>query len=471
LPEHAAKLLVDADGAPMDRIIGFETEYGLQLRYSNSVEMFSPPVGFVKKRLDSNCAADEYKQDGTRQYEDVGEHPELSTEEDTDFLGAAWRKLSGHLKISRCFADEPPLEMPSGKPMPRLKLTVNTTDAYNNSWGSHINILASSKLPVEDYVGALLAHRVSRIVWSGAGHVMRSPKEQQWQFCLSEKAEHIWEEANNCTTNRRPLVNLREEALADSNKYRRIHDVAGESIFSPHANALLTATESIILRACELGVDFSDLVPEEPVQAIRDISRGADLTTKIRLANGSAVTAIDLQTAIRERAVKAAQKADYLTPQEKEWAEKWAQLLNDLKYRPDSCMDRVDWKVKKAYIDKALDKRKKGMPAVAVAQQAALGYHQLLPVEGKGMQLLRRGFYEDSPLEDVLEQGLELPDTRAKLRAKAIAYFRKLGLLRHASWESLRVGTSEFHSERFMLYDPYATEDEDLSHFIDRLAI
>jgi proteasome accessory factor A len=412
---------------------------------------------------------------GERIYVDIGHHPELSTAEEISFIGAAHRLLAGHVKMARLYEQSAEVlrERNPGLRLQKVNLIANTTDSSWNSWASHENILAPRSLEPERYIGALAVHRLSRIVWSGAGYIWVSRDGQHFEYCLSEKADQIWDVASTETTRCRPLVNLRDTPYADAERFRRIHGTAGESVVSPFANALRLASESIILRACELGADFSDLMPDNTNKAIRDISHDPSLQAKVRLKDGRLMSGLDLQREVAERSIQAAADADYLTAQEREWGNKWLSVLDDLATDPERCASRVDWVVKRNLVLRELRaKRDSGQSEAAVAWTKAVEYHRLLPDEGMGMKLLRKGFFEDSPSNAVLEGGLPMPETRARLRGEAV---RRLGRLLldedvyfNATWEIIR---SEDHPDSvYRLQDPYNTDPSGLNDFLDRIA-
>ena len=454
------KLLIDENGAPLDRIVGIETEYGLgaTIRDREKVKSFEMTLRLLAiTAMNGGRSNDQYREDGDRVYLD-GTHPERSIAEETSFIGAAYRVLYGHVKTASEFqktAEKTAEQLGLGK----IFLGANTADHIGNSWASHENFLARRALTPEDYIDALAAHHVSRIVWSGSGDV-QSIGDDEFQFCLSEKAEQIWDLANFRTTRMRPLVNLRDVPYADSKQFRRIHLVTGESVFSAHVIALRLASGSIILRACEVGEDFSDLMPVNPIDAIRSISRDPTLKTTVRLKNEHSYTGIDHQMAIAERALSAAGAHGYLTEQEESWGEQWLKDLDDLKTDPSKCTDRFDWLTKQQVITRALDKATgTDKELLAVAKEAAIFYHSLLPEEGRGMQLLRRGYFEDSPSAEVLSKGLSLPETRAKFRASFICWLKKNNIRFNGDWEKMR-GGEEYPQAK--ISSPYTTDAPEL---------
>ncbi len=92
MSEVSGILLAEADGTPIDRTVGFETEYGIDGRKKGEGifhrisadivgDIIGDPVwGLSKSQFDPRY--------GTREYLDCG-HPEVSTAEEISFVGAA----------------------------------------------------------------------------------------------------------------------------------------------------------------------------------------------------------------------------------------------------------------------------------------------------------------------------------------------------------------------------------------------
>ncbi len=472
--EVSGKRLTDSDGAPIERIVGFETEYGWNCDVEGLGLMSRQEA--VEDMITKKATAwrEQFKETGERIYNDC-EHPEYSTAEDISFLGATYRLLSGHVKMARLWREatvevselcENPKGPLYGMKIVKPHLIANTCDFLGNSWGSHENLLTPRGLKPPDFINPLAVHHLSRIVWSGAGHV-KPARDGVLRFCLSEKADHIWDVASLDTTQKRPLVNLRDEPLADPSLYRRIHIIAGESVMSPFVNALRLAAGSIVLRACELGVRFDDLMPDNPIRAIRDISEDPSLKATVVLENGERLRGLDIQREIAERAISSAVSHDYLTDQEKEWGEVWIKLCDDLADDPELCAKKLDWMVKRNLIDRELAaKKSSGESDAAVAAHKSMDYHRLLPYEGPGMKLLRKGFFDKSPEEGVLENGLPLSETRAKVRGEAIRVLSQIeddDFYYGADWETLvMVG-----KEKFQLPDPYSANLDAVAEYLE----
>lgn len=361
-------------------------------------------------------------------------------------------------------------ELSCFKPL-KTSLLANTCNPAGSSWASHENLLARRELAVGDYVDALAAHNLSRIVWAGAGHVQPTGSNGGFRFCLSEKADHIWEVANDLTTRSRPLVNLRDIPYADHERFRRIHGTTGETVFSPVVNALRLASTSIVLRACEVGASFDDLMPFNPIRAIRTISNDPTLKAVVELVDGRTITGLELQRELAERSIRVASEVDNLTTQEEIWAIKWLRLLDDLEEDPQKCAKRVDWVVKSNLIERELSaSRPDGVSDYSVAAAKAADYHRVLPGEGAGMRLIRKGFFENSPTADQLDYGLPLADnTRARLRAGAIKRLQEMGANFGVSWEVIKIhyGSDWGCRRSYLMKDPFSTTHTRLEGILD----
>src|SRR5207247_3002752 len=73
----------------------------------------------------------------------------------------------------------------------------------------------------------LIPFLVTRQLICGAGKVLQTPRGAV--FCLSQRAEHIWEGVSSATTRSRPIINTRDEPHADAERYRRLHVIVGAS--------------------------------------------------------------------------------------------------------------------------------------------------------------------------------------------------------------------------------------------------
>ena len=80
----------------------------------------------------------------------------------------------------------------------------NNTDSAGNSYGCHENFLVGRAGEFSRIADVLLPFLVTRQLICGAGKVLQTPKAAT--FCLSQRAEHIWEGVSSATTRSRMLA-------------------------------------------------------------------------------------------------------------------------------------------------------------------------------------------------------------------------------------------------------------------------
>ena len=139
----------------------------------------------------------------------------------------------------------------------------------------------------------LIPFLVSRQLICGAGKVLQTPRGAV--YCLSQRAEHIWEGVSSATTRSRPIINTRDEPHADAERYRRLHVIVGDSNMAEPTTLLKVGATDLVLRMVEAGVVLRDLTLENPIRAIREISHDITGRRTVRLANGREISALDIQ--------------------------------------------------------------------------------------------------------------------------------------------------------------------------------
>ena len=140
-----------------------------------------------------------------------------------------------------------------------------------NSYGCHENYLTERNDDFNRYTEVLIPFLVSRQIYAGAGKVLQTARGAV--FCISQRAEHIWEGVSSATTRSRPIINTRDEPHADAERFRRLHVIVGDSNMSEYATFLKVGTTSILLAMLEdSSTVLRDLTLENPIRAIREIS-------------------------------------------------------------------------------------------------------------------------------------------------------------------------------------------------------
>src|SRR5204862_337947 len=155
---------------------------------------------------------------------------------------------------------------------------------------------------------AIVRHRtpffVSRQVVCGAGRVGLGADGRNEGFQISQRADFFEVEVGLETTLKRPIVNTRDEPHADPEKYRRLHVIIGDANMSEIATYLKTGITAIVLMMIEDEAVTEPFALENPVQALRSISHDLSCRRTVRLKDGRAVRAVDIQWGYHEMASK-----------------------------------------------------------------------------------------------------------------------------------------------------------------------
>ena len=97
------------------------------------------------------------------------------------------------------------------------------------------------------------------------------------QYCIAQRAEHIWEGVSSATTRSRPIINTRDEPHADAERFRRLHVIVGDSNMSEWTTFMKVGITDLVLRMVEANTVMRDLSLENPIRAIREISHDTDV--------------------------------------------------------------------------------------------------------------------------------------------------------------------------------------------------
>lgn len=230
---------------------------------------------------------------GARYYVDHA-HPEMSTPECADPLSVVRYDRAGELIVQRSMMAANEL-LPSGQ---ELVLYKNNSDGKGNSYGTHENYLVSRDTPFGEIVRHCTAHFITRQIFTGAGKVgaeLPGQRTDEVHYQLTQRADFFEEEVGLETTLKRPIINTRDEPHADARKYRRLHVIVGDANPSQVATFLKVGTTALVLALVEDGAIPTDFVFKAPVTSLRHVSHDLSLSEALPLADGTTVTALDVQ--------------------------------------------------------------------------------------------------------------------------------------------------------------------------------
>ncbi len=332
------------------RIFGLENEYGVTCTLRGQRRLSPDEVArYLFRRVVSwGRSSNMFLENGARLYLDVGSHPEYATPECDSLLDLVTHDKAG----------ERILESLLGSAEQRLReegikgdiyLFKNNTDSAGNSYGCHENYLTSRRDELSHYTEVLIPFLVSRSIYAGAGKVLQTARGAV--YCITQRAEHIWEGVSSATTRSRPIINTRDEPHSDAEKYRRLHVIVGDSNMSEYTNFLKVGVGSIMLRMLEdQSVVLRDMTLENPIRAIREISHDMTCTRRVKLASGREASAWDIQSEYLNRALKYSQTKGFNDEEMKALA-MWEHVMTRIEKDPLSLDRECDWVIKYKLIE------------------------------------------------------------------------------------------------------------------------
>ena len=446
------------------RIFGLENEYGVTCTFRGQRRLSPDEVAryLFRRVVHWGRSSNVFLENGARLYLDVGSHPEYATPEcDTvhDLVAhdkAGERVLEALLSAAELRLHE---EGISGD----VYLFKNNTDSAGNSYGCHENYLVARHGEFARMAEVLIPFFVTRQVFAGAGKVLHGPRGAH--YCLSQRAEHIWEGVSSATTRSRPIINTRDEPHADAERYRRLHVIVGDSNMSEYTTFLKVGVTDLVLRMVEENTVMRDLTLENPIRAIREISHDITCRKKVRLANGRELSALDIQEQYLERAERFAEHSG-LDPVGKEVLRDWADALEVLRGQDlDRLRTKVDWIAKYRLIQAYRDKYGLPLshPKVALMD---LAYHDVNRDRGLYYLLERRGQMERAVAERDVQRAMHDPPqtTRARLRGEFIRQAKQRRRDYTVDWVHLKLNDQ---AQRTVLCkDPFRSHDDRVEQLI-----
>jgi proteasome accessory factor A len=108
-------------------------------------------------------------------------------------------------------------------------------------------------------------------------------------------------------TRSRPLINTRDKPHAAARGFRRLHVAVSEPNMSETTVLLKLGATDLVLRMIEAGAVMPDLILENPVRVIGEVSLDMTGRSPVGLANGREMSALDIQ---REYLAKASDFTD-----------------------------------------------------------------------------------------------------------------------------------------------------------------
>jgi len=383
---------------------------------------------------------------GGRLYVD-GAHPEYSTPECTNPRELMAFERAGERVLADCLQ-----ALARARGGEKFLLYKNNTDGKGNSYGYHENYLLARSVPFDQIVRVLLPFLVTRQIYAGAGKVGAENQAGQTDYQISQRADFFECLVDLNTMVKRPIINTRDEPHADPAKYRRLHVIVGDANMAELSTYLKLGTTAIVLEMLEANAEFPSLDLEDPIRAIREVSRDLDMKGTLKLADGRVTSAIGVQRGYLKRAMDfyACHELSQIT---KDILVRWEETLDKLERDPMLLVRELDWVAKRQMIRSYMDRRGCGWndPRVSLLD---LQYHDVRPDKGLYYTL------ERSNLVDRLLQDSEIAEAAHRAPASTRAYFRGNCLRKFprevyaASWTSVLFDVGNTTIKKIPLMEP-----------------
>lgn len=448
------------------RIFGLETEYGVTCTFRGQRRLSPDEVArYLFRRVVAwGRSSNVFLENGSRLYLDVGSHPEYATAECDSIPQLLTHDRAGE-RILEGLMLEAEQRLHEEGIAGDIYLFKNNTDSAGNSYGCHENYLVERQDDFARLTDQLIPFLISRQIVTGAGKVLQTPRGAV--YCVSQRADHIWEGVSSATTRSRPIINTRDEPHADAEKYRRLHVIVGDSNMSETTTMLKVSSTDLVLRMLEAGVVLRDMSFENPIRAIREMSHDPTGKRLVRLNNGRELSALDMQWEYFQRVQDFAQRRDLIQDSVvARTLELWERSLKAIEADDLSLIEReIDWVIKKRFIDRYMEKNNLTLESARVAQ-LDLAYHDIRRDRGIFMLMESRGLVDrvTSDLSVFQAKTVAPATTRAHLRGAFIKRATERRRDFTVDWVHLKLNDQ---AQRTVLCkDPFLASDERVDRLI-----
>ncbi|MEU0115129.1 Pup--protein ligase [Streptomyces phaeoluteigriseus] len=447
------------------RIFGLENEYGVTCTFRGQRRLSPDEVArYLFRRVVSwGRSSNVFLRNGARLYLDVGSHPEYATPECDNVTELVTHDKAGERILEGLLVDAERRLHEEGI-AGDVYLFKNNTDSAGNSYGCHENYLVARHGEFSRLADILIPFLVTRQLLCGAGKVLQTPRGAV--FCVSQRAEHIWEGVSSATTRSRPIINTRDEPHADAERYRRLHVIVGDSNMSETTMLLKVGATDLVLRMIEAGTVMRDLTLENPIRAIREVSHDITGRRKVRLASGREASALEVQREYYEKAVDFVERRGIRTGTVDQVLELWGRTLDAIEAEDlDRIGTEIDWVMKYKLIERYRAKHNMTMSNPRVAQ-IDLAYHDIHRRRGLYYLLERKGQAARICNDLKIFEGKSVPPqtTRARLRGDFIRRAQEQRRDFTVDWVHLKLNDQ---AQRTVLCkDPFRSVDDRVEKLI-----
>jgi proteasome accessory factor A len=464
----------------LPRVLGTETEFGIAARDANALDPVSNSLHLIghypslpapqavwdyenenplldvrgfevegereRPSPEYNRQLNKVLANGGRLYVD-GAHPEYSTPECTNP-----RELVAFERVGERIMEQCLQVMTQARGREQFVLYKNNSDGKGNSYGYHENYLLSRSVPFDRIVRVLTPFLVTRQIFAGSGKVGAENQTAPTEYQISQRADFFECLVDLNTMVKRPIINTRDEPHADPAKYRRLHVIVGDANMAELPTYLKVGTTAIVLDLIEGGAELPTIELDDPVQAVKQVSRDLDMKEPLKLADGRVTSAIGIQRIYLKAAMDffACHELSQVT---KDILVRWEEVLDKLERDPMLLVRELDWVAKRQMIRSYMERKGCGWddPRVRLMD---LQYHDIRREKGLYYTLERSNMIDRLVPDNEIVKAESTPPTgtRAYFRGRCVTKYARA--VYGASWTSILFDVGNTTIKKIPLMDP-----------------
>jgi proteasome accessory factor A len=213
----------------------------------------------------------------------------------------------------------------------------------------------------------------------------------------------------------RPFINTRDEPRAGAAGLRRLRVNVSGPTMSETTTLLKAGATDLVLRIAEAGTVLPDLTLDSPVRAIGEVSRDVTGRSRVRLAYGRQLSALDIQ---REYLTRAKDFVDSrgADANSRRVLGLWARALDAIGAgNLDAIAREIDWVIKYQLVERYRAEHDVPLSVPEVAQ-ADLAYHGIHRDRSLYYQLQRSGVVERTARDIDIFEAKTVPPAPGRYR-------------------------------------------------------
>jgi proteasome accessory factor A len=394
------------------RVFGLTDSYSIACTSAGQRQLSADEAGRRLFRPAGDQGTNVPLRNGGCLYLDAVSHPEYATPDCGNLLDLVVHAKAGERILEGMLVDANQRLREEGL-VGDICVFKGNADPLGSSYSCQENYLVDRRSEFGRLADILIPFLVTRQIICGAGTVLQTPRGAV--YCLSQPSAHIGKGISSAVARSRPLINTRDEPHAAAAGLRRLRVIVSDSNMSETTTLLKAGATDLVLRMIEAGEAMLDLTLDNPIQALGEVSRDITGRSRIRLANGRRMSALDIQ---REYLAKAKDftdnsGADAVSSRvlgRWEWALEAIETGN-----LDAVARELDWVIKYQLIERYRASHDLLLSAPQVAQ-ADLAYHDVHRGRGLYYLLQRSGALERAARDIDIFEAKTVPPVPGRYR-------------------------------------------------------